>query len=442
MKSWIWLTGTVAANALLAGATAGPPGKFQPDWLDDPLYRACDALVSWWPADGHAFDLAGPHHGKRVGPVGFDKGYRGAAFSFPGDQGHVAAGGPADLADTFTLAVWVEPAGERRLTPAHAHQYAGTQGQRYAVYPTYGSMDGKRAGAGISVGTNGVGLFEHTHDNLPCVLAHDTPIKDWTHVAVVYAKGQPTLYINGAAVKTGVRSPWSVVPGTRFGDAGSPAYRYGPYLGRIDEPMLFRRALTEGEIKAVLRASQPGGPGAPGRKALPLSEAAFAALWGYLSGERAPRALFAVRRLAASGDEAVRRLRTVLLPPVEKGGLTVEELIRRLDDKQFRERERAMQFLLQAGEAAVPKLRARLKAGPTAEARARIEQLLRRLEKKGPTPEQMRGVRAVTALGRIDTAASRALLAELAEGAEEAPQGVAARAALRQLDGGRKTSEK
>jgi hypothetical protein len=259
-------------------------------------------------------------------------------------------------------------------------------------------------------------------------------------VAVVYAKGQPTLYVNGAAVKTGVRSPWSAFPGTTFGDGGAPA-GYGPYLGRIDEPMLFRRALTEREIKAVLRASQPEAPAAPG-KALPLSEAAFAALWGYLSEERAPRVLFTVQRLAASGDQAVRRLRAALLPRAEKGHLTVEELIRRLDDKQFRERERAMQLLLQAGEAAVPKLRARLKAGPTAEARARIEQLLRRLENKALTPEQMRGVRAVAALSRIDTAASRALLAELAEGPEEAPQAVAARAALRQLGGGRKTSEK
>src|SRR5436190_17446390 len=50
---------------------AGRAGTFQPDWLDDPLYKASEALVGWWPGDGHAYDLAGPHHGQRVGAVAF-----------------------------------------------------------------------------------------------------------------------------------------------------------------------------------------------------------------------------------------------------------------------------------------------------------------------------------------------------------------------------------
>src|SRR5438445_505456 len=61
---------------------AGQSGAFKPDWLDDPLYKAGAALVGWWPGDGHAYDLAGPHHGQRVGAVAFDKGPSGAAFSF------------------------------------------------------------------------------------------------------------------------------------------------------------------------------------------------------------------------------------------------------------------------------------------------------------------------------------------------------------------------
>ena len=31
---------------------AGQSGAFKPSWLEDPLYGACEALVSWWPADG------------------------------------------------------------------------------------------------------------------------------------------------------------------------------------------------------------------------------------------------------------------------------------------------------------------------------------------------------------------------------------------------------
>ncbi|HEV3447697.1 MAG TPA: LamG-like jellyroll fold domain-containing protein [Gemmataceae bacterium] len=432
MKARIWLTSILAVNVVMAGVSGRQPAPFKPDWLDDPLYRACDSLVSWWPADGHHFDLAGAYHGERSGPVGFDKGCRGAAFSFPQEQGTVTVGQPAGLTDTFTLAVWVYATAPRLPTPPHVDRYAGTQGQRYAVYPTHGGTDGRRAGCGISVGTNGVGVFEHTHDNLPCVLVHDTPIKDWTHLAVVYEKGQPTLYVNGTAVKTGVRSPWTVFPGHSFGDPGAPTNSYGPYRGRTDEPMLFGRALDEGEIKAILRAAQPDKVPGAGRKPLPLSDAAFAELWSYLSGERAPRVLFAVQRLAASGDDAVRRLRTSLMTRVDAGGLKVEELIRRLDDDRFRERERAMQLLLQTGESVVPKLQAKLKDNPSAEARERIELLLRRLPKASSSPEQMRAVRAVTALAWIDTSASRKLLAELAEGPEETPKTIAARAALQQ----------
>jgi hypothetical protein len=456
MKSWNWLTGLVAAHVLLAGLSAGthgsplaapqepgkePPGKFQPDWLEDPLYRVCAGLVSWWPADGHAFDLAGPYHGQPSGPIAFARGHSGMAFSFPAERALVSAGRPPELADTFTLALWVHPAAPRQLTPPHAHRYAGCQGQRYAIFPEFGGLEQKRAGCGFSVGTNGVGLFECTHDYLPCVLAHDAPIKGWTHLAVVYVKGVPTLYINGTAVKTGARSTWSVFPSTTFGDP-TAASRYGPYLGEVDEPMVFNRALTEQEIMLVVRVSDNAPPGIPGRKPLPLSDAAFAELWSYLSGEQAPRALFAAHRLAASGDAAVRRLRSRLLPPVVPGAVTAEELIRRLDDRQFRERERALQALLRMGSDVVPELREQLKAKPSPEARARIELLLRRLATAKVSVEQVRAVRAITALGRIDTAASRALLGELAAGAATAPRTVAARAALLRLGAGEKAAEK
>ncbi len=54
--------GTAATRPPLrppAGLTQGKPpqavvdGKPNPDWLNDPLFRASEALVAWWPADGH-----------------------------------------------------------------------------------------------------------------------------------------------------------------------------------------------------------------------------------------------------------------------------------------------------------------------------------------------------------------------------------------------------
>jgi hypothetical protein len=297
----------------------------------------------------------------------------------------------------------------------------GASGQRYAIYPIHGGPEGKRAGCGLSVGTNGVGVFEHTHDNLPAVLTHDVPVKGWVHVACAYDRGRPTLYVDGKAVRTGANSAWIVFPGTTFGDASNEAY--GPFHGLVDEVVLLGRALNAHEIAALMSATRTGA----GRR--PLSEATFARLWHGLSGRQAPRSLFAVHRLAASGDEAVRRLRPHLRPPADPGKPPVAELIGQLDADSFAVREKATRSLVERGPAAVPRLRAALRGKASLEARRRIERVLRQLKDPPPTPEDLRAARAVAALARIDTAASRALLAEVADW-PDTPAASAARAAL------------
>src|SRR5262249_42721822 len=163
---------TVFVFLLLGQAKAAGPPQPEPPWERDPLYRARTGLVSWWPAGGHALDLAGANHGERSKGVRFEKGRRGLAFSFSGALDETVITRPAALTDPFPLARWALP-GSPRVTSREPARYLGGSGQRYAVYPSHGGPEGKRAGCGLSVGTNGVGVFEHTHDNLPAVLAHD-----------------------------------------------------------------------------------------------------------------------------------------------------------------------------------------------------------------------------------------------------------------------------
>jgi hypothetical protein len=257
------------------------------------------------------------------------------------------------------------------------------------------------------------------------VVAHDAPVKGWTHVAVVYEKGRPTLYVNGEAVRTGARSAWTVFPGTSFGD---PDSGYGPYQGQLDEPMLFDRALSAAEIKATIRATQDDPR--TSRASVSLSDATFAELWSYLSGERAPRSLFAINRLAGGGDATVRRLRPLVLPAPVSGKPSIEDLLKQLDDDAFATRERATRLLIEKGVGVVPKLHAHLKGPVSLEVRVRIRRILRHFNDPRPTAAELRVVRAVGVLSRIDTASSRALLAELAAGPEEAPATIAAKAAL------------
>jgi hypothetical protein len=178
----------------------------------------------------------------------------------------------------------------------------------------------------------------------------------------------------------------------------------------------------------VLRATRldkPAGKGGPA-----LSDAALAELCSYLSGEQAPRSLFAIPRLAAGGDEAVGRLRPLVLPAPLAGKPSVEDLVLQLDDDAFQTRERATRLLLEKGASILPKLRAHLKGRPSPEVRSRIGRILDEFKDAWPTAEELRALRAVTALGRIAIPSGRELLAEVARGPEAAPATIAAKAAL------------
>lgn len=149
--------------------------------------------------------------------------------------------------DNFTIAFWANPSATRASTVEATSGITGTSGQRYAVYPTiFGS--GNDAGAGVSVGENGVSVFEHAGGYLPSLLVYNTVISGWTHVAVVYTAKRPSLYLDGVLVRTApLASTKTVHPGSSMGDAGT----YGPYSGYLDEVMVFNRSLSPAQIVAL-----------------------------------------------------------------------------------------------------------------------------------------------------------------------------------------------
>ncbi|MCX6902525.1 MAG: hypothetical protein NTW03_03425, partial [Verrucomicrobia bacterium] len=90
---------------------------------------------------------------------------------------------------------------------------------------------------------------------LPSPLVYDTPLAGWTHVAVVYENKTPSLFLNGTLVRTGLTSQRSFVyPSQTFGDV----LGYGYYAGRLDEVMIFNRALGSNELTALATAGLTG----------------------------------------------------------------------------------------------------------------------------------------------------------------------------------------
>jgi hypothetical protein len=127
---------------------------------------------------------------------------------------------------------------------------------------------------------------------------------------------------------------------------------------------------------------------------------------------------------------AIARFGTVRFREV--GCLDLARLIADLDDERFPVREQASGELARLAESAKPALQQALAAGPSPEARRRIERLLDRLERPLPV-ERVRYVRAIEVLEQIGTTAAQRVLEKLARGGSGAVETEEARAAWERL---------
>ena len=175
----------------------------------------------------------------------------------------------ADSPNNFTFAAWVNPDADTTLSrQANQGVVDISKPRNEIIAPPHGEAFGgaDHAGCGLAVGRNGVTVLEHGGGYFAPTLVHAAPITEWTHVAVVYRDGQPSLYLNGALAKTGLKSTHIVHSGAGHGGA-----KYRGKLGGIES---FSRSLNETEI-AKLAASMPKpGSGAAG---VPLELARTAA---------------------------------------------------------------------------------------------------------------------------------------------------------------------
>jgi WD40 repeat protein len=158
-------------------------------------------------------------------------------------------------------------------------------------------------------------------------------------------------------------------------------------------------------------------------------------LWRDLVGGDAVAAFAAVWEISEREDVG-RDLRQRILPvkPVTKNRAAkpISALIADLNSEKFRVRDEATEDLAALGERAVAALTEALKKRPGLEVERRIQKLLDAL-RRGPTPEELRQMRAVQALELADTPEARAVLREWAGGAPGARLTEDARAALARL---------
>ena len=95
-----------------------------------------------------------------------------------------------------------------------------------------------RAGSGVAVGRNGVCVLEHGASYFAPLLVHPAKLTDWTHVAVVYREGQPSLYLNGVVGSHGTQESIHRASDDRIGGGGS-------FVGEIGAIEMVPRALEK-----------------------------------------------------------------------------------------------------------------------------------------------------------------------------------------------------
>jgi hypothetical protein len=154
-----------------------------------------------------------------------------------------------DRPNTFSFAAWIKPSAATTLVRESNRGVVGMSEPRNdALAAPHGDSFGGtgHAGCGLAVGTNGVCVFEHGANYFAPTLVHAGAITDWTQVVVVYRDSQPSLYLNGTLVRTGLRSEHTV-------HSGAGAGGLAQFRGRLGGFTQFARALGDSEVTELLQ---------------------------------------------------------------------------------------------------------------------------------------------------------------------------------------------
>ena len=197
-------------------------------------------LVGWWAGDGAPQDLIGGHGGALENGAGYRIGWTREAFGFDGVDDRVRSGN-LTLGNTFTVAAWVNS------------DLVNQGGLRRVVETSYAT--------GFFLGTDASGTAYKLAVKSPA--SPFGPVNGgtivpgrWQLVVGTYDGATGTLYVDGDAVASGAFG----APGTVTLPVNIGAYFGGGFgwKGRIDEVLIFDRALSALEVQSLHEAGCAG----------------------------------------------------------------------------------------------------------------------------------------------------------------------------------------
>ncbi|MDC7684172.1 glycosyl hydrolase [Asticcacaulis sp. BYS171W] len=166
---------------------------------------------------------------------------------------------PSTPVNSFTLSLWAKPDIDLRVMPTQeAKGRINETGKNFLITARSGAdLYGEgHAVAGLAVGRNGAFVIERVSAKaVPAVLVSDRPIAGWTHFALVYRDGVPSLYVDGKLTQTGVKTGHTVHAGGS--DAPHPNGVTYFFEGEATPLETIDRALSDAEIAAMAAKGMP-----------------------------------------------------------------------------------------------------------------------------------------------------------------------------------------
>jgi Concanavalin A-like lectin/glucanases superfamily len=210
----------------------------------DPAAAATQGPIASWSFDQEATsleDLSEHENTATVeGATWTPHGRYGGAYEFDGEESCVTvADGPQfQLGEELTLEAWVRPASAGEFSPVFYKQ-AGETGYGYVLWAGEGE-DGVPAGE----------VNDGTYPEPQIEAKAELPPNVWSRLALTFDGAHMRLYVDGELVATGAsgapiasEGPLEIGCGNDFG------YEHH-FDGRIDEPQVYERALSAGEVVA------------------------------------------------------------------------------------------------------------------------------------------------------------------------------------------------
>jgi hypothetical protein len=239
--------GTVtSSNAMLAVVPAAP------------CATPPAGLVSWWPGEGTANDIAGTNSGTLVNGVAFAPGKVGQAFSFDGTSSYIRVPDNPSLHFTtaMTIEAWIYP------TSLGAYQNIVSKWDWPGANAQKGYTTTVLPGGQVNIGICSDGSCAQGSGGSLCSVSGTSslPVNQWTHFAGTYDGSYLSVYVNGVFENREAYTS-GIFPGTNdlvIGAAVGGSTPVSPFGGLIDEPAVYNRALSAAEIQAIYNAGSAG----------------------------------------------------------------------------------------------------------------------------------------------------------------------------------------